>query len=513
LRGNGGRDLPLGGVPEAWGGPAPDLGAKVQDVPENDVLIAGAGPTGLVLACELARRGVSVRVIDAAATPFAGSRGKGLQPRSIEVLDDLGVAGKVLASGRFRIPLRKYIDGSEPVTHKLNADAPEPSASTPYTRTMIIAQNQTEVILRERLAEFGVTVERQTRLVDFTQDDQGVSAVLDRAGETITVRTSYLVGCEGARSVVRKLSGISFVGESDQTSRYLVADLRLDGLDRDFWHQWPQPGANLLGLCPLPGMDAFQLQTGNPPFDDDHSLADIQELVDRMSGRTDIRVRDVLWSSVWRHNVRMVDRYRVGRAFIAGDAAHVHTPAGAQGMNTGMQDGYNLGWKLAHVLAGAPESLLDTYEEERLPVAAGVLGLSGQLMAKGIGHVLPAEGQTSDVLQLGVNYRTSSLSGNGGGDRAPDGVSQTGVRLFDVFRGPHVTALGFGPAGGKLGERLATLHPDYVKAATIDPTDQTRHDYDVADELVIVRPDGYVGIRATPADEELLTEYLERILP
>ncbi|NMO50034.1 NAD(P)-binding protein [Actinoplanes sp. TBRC 11911] len=480
---------------------------------EASVLVVGAGPAGLVLACDLARRGVSVRVIDAAVQPLAGSRGKGLQPRSIEVLDDLGVAGQIVAGGRFRILLRKYVEGAAPVTHELSDFGREPDAATPYTRTMIIPQYRTEAILRDRLAQLGVNVERGTRLVSFTQDDQGVSAVLDRSGRTETVLVSYLVGCDGAHSPVRKQSGINFFGESEADSRHLVADLRLEGLDRDFWHQWPQADHNLLALCPLPGVDAFQLQIAHPPLVEELTLPAMQEIIDGMSGRTDIRVREIIWSSIWRHNVRIADRYRAGRVFIAGDAAHVHPPAGGQGMNTGMQDSYNLAWKLAHVLAGAPETLLDTYEEERLPVGANVVGLTTALNRPGYTNILPTTGQTADLLQLSVNYRESSLSGNGGGDRAPDGLLTSGARLFDVFRGPHLTALATGPISGKIAERIAARHPLYVKAAT-DPTPETRQTYDVADDaLIIVRPDGYIGARTTPADEQTLTEYLAKLLP
>jgi 2-polyprenyl-6-methoxyphenol hydroxylase-like FAD-dependent oxidoreductase len=482
-------------------------------VQRQDILVVGAGPAGLVLANELARRGIAVRVIDAATKPPTSSRGKGLKPRSIEVFDDLGIAGRILAGGRFRIPLRKYVAGSEPITHELDADAEEPGGPTPYTRTMIISQQRVESILRDRLAEFGVAVEWRTRLVDFTQDADGVLATLERDGRSATTRAAYLVGADGAHSMVRKRAGISFLGESKAEERHMVADLRLEGLDRDFWHQWPQPdGRNLLALCPLPGIDAFQLQTANPDVGDDPSIADLQALIDRMTGRRDIRLREIVWASAWRHNVRMVDRYRAGRVFVAGDAAHVHPPAGGFGMNTGLQDAYNLGWKLAHVLAGAPSSLLDTYEEERLPIATQVLGLSGKLNSGGYVNVLPPTGQSRDGLQLGLHYRDSSLSENDGGGRAPDGLLPTGDRLFDIFRGPHLTALAFGPHSGEIADRLAAHHPEYVKAATIDATAAIRADYDEPDDrLVVVRPDGYIG--GTFADEQAVEAYVKRLLP
>jgi 2-polyprenyl-6-methoxyphenol hydroxylase-like FAD-dependent oxidoreductase len=149
----------------------------------------------------------------------------------------------------------------------------------------------------------------------------------------------------------------------------LTADVEVSGLDRDFWHWWPSADGKLLALCPLAATDTFQLQVGvAPDTAGEPPLAQIQVLVEERSGRTDIRIRRVDWQSIWRFNVRMVDRYRAGRVFLAGDSAHVHSPAGGLGMNTGIQDAYNLGWKIANVLRGAPAGLLDTYEQERLPL-------------------------------------------------------------------------------------------------------------------------------------------------
>jgi hypothetical protein len=259
------------------------------------------------------------------------------------------------------------------------------------------------------------------------------------------------------------------------------------------------------------------------------SREQLQALVDVRSGRTDIRIRRVTWQSIWRSNVRMVDRYRVGSVFLAGDSAHVHSPAGGLGMNTGIQDAYNLGWKIAHVLDGAPETLLDTYEEERLPIAADALGFSSKLHSRGIAGIIPNEGQSRDTLQLQVHYPASSLNdvlpgapaAVNAGDRAPDSLCQasdgTVVRLFDLFRGPHLTVLAFGPRSSQLASTLAerfrhhlhsfaVLHcasPTAERGASsvIDHEGYAHRDYGIdGDTLLVVRPDGYIGTRVPDPD-------------
>jgi 2-polyprenyl-6-methoxyphenol hydroxylase-like FAD-dependent oxidoreductase len=222
----------------------------------------------------------------------------------------------------------------------------------------LIPQWRVEEILRERLGELGVTVEYGSELAGLKQDSDGVHACLQTASGSETDSFSYAIGCDGASSTVRKLLEIGFLGRTDETVRMLTADVEVSGLDRDFWHWWPGTDGKLLALCPLAATDTLQLQAGvAPDTAGELPLAQIQALVDERSGRSgrsDIRVRRVEWQSIWRFNVRMVDRYHAGRVFLAGDSAHVHSPAGGLGMHTGIQDAYNLGWKIAHVLRGAP---------------------------------------------------------------------------------------------------------------------------------------------------------------
>jgi 2-polyprenyl-6-methoxyphenol hydroxylase-like FAD-dependent oxidoreductase len=396
---------------------------------EKLVLIVGAGPTGLTLALDLARRGISCRLVDAAETPFTGSRGKGIQPRTLEIFHDLGIIEPILAAGGLYPKIRIHLG---PVSLRAGSlgSAKPPTESVPYPNLWMVPQSRTEEIVRERLRDLGGRVEFGTALVTFHQDQGGVNASLS-TGET--VRVDFLVGSDGGRSVVRRTLGLKLEGEAIDEKPVLVADVGIDGLDHRDWHIWPFVKGGVIGLCPLPGTTLFQLTAKAETI-----AGDIKGVVGKATGH---RIAHVAWSSIYQPAVRMVNRYRVGRVFLAGDAAHVHPPAGGQGLNTGVQDAYNLGWKIAHVLRGGPEALLDTYETERLPIAAAVLGLSKRLL------------QTRSVKrgdatnQLALHYRFSSLSSgdaHGGlhpGDRMPDMRLADGSRLFQHMRGPHATEL------------------------------------------------------------------------
>jgi 2-polyprenyl-6-methoxyphenol hydroxylase-like FAD-dependent oxidoreductase len=337
-----------------------------QPAGEVPALIAGAGPTGLTLACDLARRGVPLRIIDKSPSYFAGSRGKGLQPRTLELLDDLGIVGEILANGRFHLPFRGY-DGATVLGDLDMHEGRNPTPEVPYASSLIIPQFRVEEILRKYLASLGHQVELATELIDLEQDEETVTATLQRDGLPHKVTAQYVFAADGGRSFLRKHLNVGFEGETWKDERMLVGDVQVDILDRDHWHSWPKHKDGWVALCPLPSTNSFQFQAQIPPDEpDEPSLERFQQIIDERTNWPEIRLHDASWLSLYRANVRMVDRYRVGRVFLAGDAAHVHSPAGGQGMNTGMQDAYNLGWKLPAVLAGAPAALLDTYEEERL---------------------------------------------------------------------------------------------------------------------------------------------------
>jgi 2-polyprenyl-6-methoxyphenol hydroxylase-like FAD-dependent oxidoreductase len=392
------------------------------------ILIVGAGPTGLTLAIDLARRNIPFRIIEATPTPSTGARGKGLQPRTLEVFDDLGIIDAILAAGALYPRLRIHAGPLSFRAGSLGTSKP-PTADTPYPNLWMVPQSKTEAILRERLTTLGRSIEYGTALNSLTQQQDGVHATLS-TGEA--VHADYLVGCDGARSVVRKSLGVQLLGETLTEKLTLVADVAVESLNRQDWHMWPFAKGGPLGLCPLPGTELFQLTA--PAAVENHIEAAVQKT-------TGHKVSRVASSSTYRAQIRMVDRYRVDRVFLAGDAAHMHPPTGGQGLNTGVQDAYNLSWKLAHVIHGGPQSILDTYEAERLPIAAAVLGLSKHLYQTRS----TKRGDTTN--QLALNYRSSPLSTGTPlgqlhpGDRMPDALLEDGTRLFDHLRGPHATVI------------------------------------------------------------------------
>jgi 2-polyprenyl-6-methoxyphenol hydroxylase-like FAD-dependent oxidoreductase len=511
----------------------------IQQHADVSVLIVGAGPTGLTLACDLARRGVACRVIDKGLEYAVGSRGKGLQPRSLEVFDDLGVIDTALATGAPYPPIRAY-DGETVVWEGHMHEHHDPTPDVPYTNVLMLPQWRTEEILRDRLAEYGGHVELATELTGFEQDDDGVTATLTHSGLAERVRVGYLVGADGGHSFVRRALGIGFEGETYETQRALIGDVCADGLDREHWHTWSNAAERTLrvGLCPLPGTNTFQFTA---PIATNHlpelSLEALQKILDAESGRSDIQLHDLSWLSLYRVNIRMVNKYRVGRVFLAGDAAHVHSPAGGQGMNTGIQDAYNLGWKLGHALAGAPDALLSTYEEERLPIAADVLGISTKLHNRGVQGDPNALQRGSETQQLGLNYRGGWLARDDrdspasirAGDRAPDApchdATGTPVRLFDVFRGPYFTLLAFGASHAAtvaaMNQHYGTLLRAYSILRPNEPTDgatlvdthgHAYRAYDIdTDTLVLVRPDGYLGLITQHQSLDHVYDYLSNI--
>ncbi|MFF7815099.1 FAD-dependent monooxygenase [Streptomyces sp. NPDC007945] len=469
---------------------------------DTDVVIAGAGPTGLVLALDLARRGVRALLLERARGLFPGSRGKGLQPRTQEVLDDLGVLPGVLAAGT-SYPRMLAWEGTERRGEWDMIERSEPTEQVPYANTLLIPQSRTQELLYARLTELGGAVRFGAELTGLAQDEDGVAVELS-GGETITA--ACLVGADGGRSTVRRALGIRMTGETVDPRPMLVADVRIAAgavTDRDHWHVWRAPDGGV-ALCPLPGGDGlFQLAA---TFEDEAATVDttpegVRTLLTTRTPLSAEEITAVPWASDYRARAALADRYREGRVFLAGDAAHVHSPAGGQGLNTGVQDAYNLGWKLAQVLLhGAPAELLDSYEAERRPVAAEVLGLSTRL------HRATADGAATqrgkDVQQLGLGYRDSALAVDTrpetpedtvrAGDRAPDGPYGEG-RLFDLFRGPHFTLLTVGAT-----DAPPSLPPS-VRTAALPPYAP------YGPGVFLIRPDGYVGWAGTHADATLDT--------
>jgi 2-polyprenyl-6-methoxyphenol hydroxylase-like FAD-dependent oxidoreductase len=460
------------------------------------VLIAGGGPTGLTLGIELARRGVEARVVDKADRFFVGSRGDGIQPRTLEVLDDLGVIDAVLTEGAAGAPIRVTLDGSFVDVRRM-VEPRDPTPDTPYPNPWVLGQSQLEGVLRARLLELGVRVELGTGLVGLEQDEHGVTARFS-TGESD--RFDYLVGADGGGSFVRKAIGVAFPGTTDESYRVLAGDVAAPDLDPGSGHWFAAAENPMAGvvMTPLPGTGYFQFAT---PLGegDDASLETMQAILDRF--KAGVRLTGLGWSTVWRPNVRLAERYRVGRVFLAGDAAHVHPPTGGQGMNTGVQDAYNLGWKLAD----GDDALLDTYQLERRTAAARVLGVTTDLLTKYTEGHPDAHKRGEDTFGLDITYRSPDATGPMvTGDRAPDAplLDPNGkrIRLFDLFRGPHFTRLVYGVPAPDEEHAYAVLRPGEQP----EPTGSERYVVDdgghafaayaaSAGDSILIRPDGYLA--------------------
>jgi len=489
----------------------------------TDVLICGAGAAGLALAIDLARRGVSLRIIEKLDGPFAGSRGKGIQPRSQEIFEDLGLLDRLVSVGGTYPPERAYSsDGS--FTESNVIESRDPTPAEPYQSPLQIPQFLTEGVMRERLAELGHQVQFGCELRGFEQDEDGVTVRIANQAQEQVIRVRYLIGTDGGRSFVRHALGIEFPGDTLGV-RAIVADLSLRGLERDAWHRFNEGSkANIVSLCPLAGTDLFQFQAPIPLEGEvDLSAKGLSKLVFERTGRDDIVVDSVSWASAYNMNARLAERFRIGRVFIAGDAAHIHPPTGGQGLNTSVQDSYNLAWKLAAVLNGAPESLLDTYEAERRPVAAQVLGLATQLLdAAKRGDLRRGR----EVQQLDLGYPRSSLAmeapercgGPFAGDRAPDapirGAAGQPVRLFDLFRGPHWTLIGYhvDRSAAVMPRQNLRIHTVGLKGDIVDEVGHMRDIYGLAaGDWILVRPDGYIAAITSTGENRALEAYMASV--
>ncbi len=482
-----------------------------------DVLIVGAGPVGTVLAIDLARRGLEVRIIDKAEHGFEGSRAKGLQPRTLEMLDDLGAIEQVLAGGS-TYPLLGIHLGPLTVPWRMVRSPHADDESVPYPHTWLIPQHRSDQALRDRLTQFGISIEYRCELTELTQTSDEVQASINTPGGTQEITARYVVGADGGGSTVRKQARIAFTGSTDEADRMLIVDAGvIGGLSRNRWHIWPGSKGRFTGACPLPHGDQFQwmirLRSDDiAPLDSEA----ITQVIRARTGDRRLAVENITWKSVFRPNIRLAESYRRTRVFLAGDAAHVHTPFGGQGLNTGVQDAYNLGWKIGQVIAGAPPELLDTYEAERLPIAAAVLGLSSKKF-DGVEKRDPASiKRGKDEQQIALSYRGGPLAPSIAqctttlqvGDRAPDArvndSSGESRSLFDIYRGPHFTALACGPdAEDALRQLTWPIRGAALQRITLDAdTGNFRKIYGIAGEaLLLIRPDGYI---ASIASDDML---------
>jgi 2-polyprenyl-6-methoxyphenol hydroxylase-like FAD-dependent oxidoreductase len=362
----------------------------------SDVLIIGAGPTGLVLALWLTKLGVNVRILDKTAEPGTTSRALAVQARTLELYRQLDLADAVLKHGHKVPAVNLWVQG-EPKAHL--AFETVGSDLTPYAFLQIFPQDQHERLLVQRLEGMGVFVQRRTELLGYTDEGHRVIARLRGAdGQEERCETSYIAGCDGARSLVRNTMGTGFPGgtygqifyvaDVDATGRAIDGELHVDLDEADFLAVFPLAGhgrARLIGTV----RDEHAEHPDTLKFED---------VSDRAINHLKVRVEKVNWFSTYRVHHRVTEHFRKGRAFVLGDAAHIHSPVGGQGMNTGIGDAINLAWKLQAVLADrAPDSLLDSYESERIGFARRLVATTDRLFT-----LASAEGRLADVLRTRV---------------------------------------------------------------------------------------------------------------
>lgn len=534
---------------------------------KTDVLIAGAGPVGLTAAIELARHGIPCRIVDLLRGAPVYAKAVGVQPRTLEIFEGMGVLRQILDAS---VPLRGqtiYVNDqlASQLTTRLPADVPFGFIALP--------QYATERVLAEELTMHGLHIERGVRLAAFEQDGEGVTATLSgEAGET-RVRCGYLIGADGAHSMVRKGLGLSFEGGAFG-EQYMLGDVEVDwSFPHDqalrFMHQIDGQTDDMLVCVPLPGRGRYRmsmnvaedLTTARGGADDGVAhgfegsrkpgLHHIQAVLDRLSPQL-VMARNLRWSSVFRISHRIVDAYGEGRVFVAGDAAHIHPPTGAQGMNTGIQDAHNLAWKVALAVRGeAAAGLLDSYDAERRPVGEDVVGRTVQSARNGIGadsndpnFVMRREAQLL-IDYAGspiVSTNTDDSGGPQAGRRADDATGLTResvagpLRLYSLLGRREHTALLY--AGETLAaDAVAALEsmaqalrvaahdrmdvyliaaPGVQVAATVlplirDSQGEFARLYAAAGHAAfIVRPDGYLGLALRrDATTQVLLDHLK----
>jgi 2-polyprenyl-6-methoxyphenol hydroxylase-like FAD-dependent oxidoreductase len=501
------------------------------------ILIVGAGPTGLTAALELTRLNIPVRLIDKREAPATTSRAIGIQARTLELFEQRGLADAMVRLGNKASGASIYSGGKR--AFRLDYSG----IDSRYNYTLFLSQAETERILRDALAKAGVAPEWRTEMVAVAQDamshgPEPVSAVLKKDGSLERVATSWLISAEGAHSLVRTTLDLQFEGKT-LDEQYALGDLHIDGdLPESDFHIFSSEHG-FMGLFPMGG-SRFRLIASNPlskPSKDTAPSSDeLQTMYDQRSP-IPARFHDTTWTSWFRINSRMVPRLRIGRLLLGGDSAHIHSPAGAQGMNTGIQDMINLGWKLALVIRGqAPESLLDSYPGDRLPVMRNVLFKTENLtavigaenpLARGLfNHLAPhvgalslvQENSTARMSQIAIGYRDGPLSDNHvhagslhAGDRVPDlnvlmrvGQQWREARMFEALS-PSEFALvvthddkstKLDPVLAELAARFSA--PTRLVELAASARDQAGRFASLFGTgcCYLVRPDGYVAVAA-----------------
>jgi len=479
------------------------------------VLVAGAGPVGLTMALELARYGVPVRVIDKIAGPSDTSRAVAIWPRTLELLDRSGVTADLLAVGN-RVIAANIVSGASEIARIHLGDI-----ASPFPFAVMTPQYETEGVLRRHLKAYGIEPQFATELADIEQDANGVTATLRTAdGTETTERFDWLVACDGSHSVVRHRLGLEFEGDTLGLD-WTQGDFHLTGVPFPaselaiFFH--PEGALLFFPMAP----DRYRIITSLGPSTDTEPVAldlpAFQKVIDHR-GPGGITLTGTVWTSAFRINERQVDAYRSGRIFLAGDAAHVHSPAGGQGMNTGIQDAINLAWKLALVSRGISKApvLLDSYDAERRPVGAEVIHESGRLtkaatleshalqdLRNFVAHLVlglsPLQHAVAGMItEVSIGYPKSLLNGpSNGAEKAGMRVQPVvGETPYGAADSPRFSLCGEGDGPAS----LVSLFPNLLEPALRPPP--------VAGTVSLVRPDGYLALSVAEEDWRDVADYL-----
>ncbi|MGB9308158.1 MAG: FAD-dependent monooxygenase [Mycobacterium sp.] len=517
---------------------------------DTDVLVVGGGPVGLVAGAELARRGVRVRVIDKLAQPTDQSRAIAVHARSLDMFDRMGIVDELLSTG-IKATAMQLNAG-----HRKLFRVPLGGVDSAFPFTLTTAQTETERVLDKHLQTLGVSVDRGVELVALNQDADAVHLTLRREdGSTEQVSASWVIGADGGHSTVRKMVGTklagSFVGE-----RFLLGDVVCEHcLDLDSMHTFFSPDGPVVVLPMRDGRMRLLAQVRDAPGTplNLHPTQDeLQAVIDRRIGG--IRIVHSHWLTSFEIHHARVPALRWGRVFLAGDAAHIHSPAGGQGMNTGIQDAFNLAWKLAAVVNGdAGDALLDSYEAERLPVAEQVITFTDRLTKAGtlsglprrirdtviriLSHVPPAGRiMAENAEEVNINYRKSPIAVGSrprhakvaGGQHLPHiadpelhkqlrdacGPDNTGhvVLTCDVRAAERVA-----PAAGGPGQTQVLVTSDDApvagyEAVVADPKGVVAQRFGLKNGgRVVIRPDGYIGAVAALDDTTTVADYFAKV--
>jgi 2-polyprenyl-6-methoxyphenol hydroxylase-like FAD-dependent oxidoreductase len=475
-------------------------------VTNSNVLIAGAGPVGLAMAADLARYGVSVRLVEKSPERTDKSKALALWSRTLELMDRMKCTAPFLTTGKKVIAVN-VTAGKQPIA-RVTVDG----VKSPHPYSLMIPQCDTEELLGDFATSLGVKIERNIELTDFVASADGVTSTLRHLdGTEETFKSGWLIGSDGAHSTVRHKLGLEFAGET-MPSSWVIADIHLSNVPNpeEILVSWHAEG--ILAVFPIMGTryrviaDSGLVNGGVAPANP--TVADVQSILD-VRGPGGITASDPVWLTRFTINERKVSNYRSGRVFVMGDAAHIHSPAGGQGMNTGIQDAFNLAWKLAMVSRGLgdEETLLSSYSPERSPVADDVLKGAGRITEVALmrgdfkqslrNHITsfifglsPVKKKMADVLtEVSIGYPNSPLNGGGEypgagpkeGERAPVDADHPCVGAGDIPR----FAL-FAKDGDNGGAKLIAKYPNLLEPVLGEPFEQ--------DGLWLVRPDGYVAL-------------------